>query len=463
MFGRKQQRSSTRDLQQPVAATIPPVVPQQPRKVDEHSVQQPATSKEQLEQLGNLRKTALDRIDASVAAQLTHDELENQVHRALEKVAKEQGYPLAATELQRLVSSILDDMTGLGPIQQLLNDEAITDIMVNGPDQVFVERHGKLELSNVTFRDNTHVQHVAQRIASTVGRRIDESSPMVDARLLDGSRVNIIAPPLALGGTCISIRKFSKDAISLEGMVQHTSLSAQMASLLQVAAECRLNILVSGGTGAGKTTLLNAMSQLISPDERIVTIEDAAELRLLQPHVVTLETRPPSTEGTAEVTLRDLLINSLRMRPDRIIVGEVRGAEAFEMMQAMNTGHDGSMSTLHANSPKDALLRLENMLLLNATQVPVSALRRQIASAVNIIVQVERMRDGVRRIVSITEITGVENDTIVTQELFTFQQEKTTKPGEVSGSFTPCSARPMFTEKAAFFGLEQKLANALGA
>lgn len=458
MFGRKQH--STEKQPQPTLITPPPT--QATPVSDSTSKRATAFSAEQSEQLGNIRITTLDRIDATVAAQLTPEELEVQIHQELERVAKELGYPLASNELQRLVTTILDDMTGLGPIQQLLNDEAVTDIMVNGPSQVFVERHGKLTLSDVTFRDNTHVQHVAQRIANTVGRRIDESSPMVDARLLDGSRVNIIAPPLSLDGTCISIRKFSKDAISLDDMVENTSLSKQMAALLQVAAECRLNILVSGGTGAGKTTLLNAMSQLISADERIITIEDAAELRLLQPHVVTLETRPPSTEGTAEVTLRDLLINSLRMRPDRIIVGEVRGAEAFEMMQAMNTGHDGSMSTLHANSPKDALLRLENMLLLNATQVPISALRRQISSAVNLIVQVERMRDGVRRIVSITELTGMENDTIITQELFTFQQEKTSTPGEVSGRYTPCSARPKFTEKAAFFGLQEKLANALG-
>lgn len=458
MFGRKQH--ITEKQPQPTLVTPPPT--QATPVSDSTSKRATAFSAEQSEQLGNIRITTLDRIDATVAAQLTPEELEVQIHQELERVAKELGYPLASNELQRLVTTILDDMTGLGPIQQLLNDEAVTDIMVNGPSQVFVERHGKLTLSDVTFRDNTHVQHVAQRIANTVGRRIDESSPMVDARLLDGSRVNIIAPPLSLDGTCISIRKFSKDAISLDDMVENTSLSKQMAALLQVAAECRLNILVSGGTGAGKTTLLNAMSQLISADERIITIEDAAELRLLQPHVVTLETRPPSTEGTAEVTLRDLLINSLRMRPDRIIVGEVRGAEAFEMMQAMNTGHDGSMSTLHANSPKDALLRLENMLLLNATQVPISALRRQISSAVNLIVQVERMRDGVRRIVSITELTGMENDTIITQELFTFQQEKTSTPGKVSGRYTPCSARPKFTEKAAFFGLQEKLANALG-
>lgn len=458
MFGRKQHSTD----KQPQSTLVTPT-PTQAIPVSESSKSRTiVSSAEQSEQLSNIRITTLDRIDATVAAQLSPEELEVQIHHELERVAKELGYPLASNELQRLVTTILDDMTGLGPIQQLLNDETVTDIMVNGPSQVFVERHGKLTLSDVTFRDNTHVQHVAQRIANTVGRRIDESSPMVDARLLDGSRVNIIAPPLSLDGTCISIRKFSKDAISLDDMVENTSLSKQMAALLQVAAACRLNILVSGGTGAGKTTLLNAMSQLISADERIITIEDAAELRLLQPHVVTLETRPPSTEGTAEVTLRDLLINSLRMRPDRIIVGEVRGAEAFEMMQAMNTGHDGSMSTLHANSPKDALLRLENMLLLNATQVPISALRRQISSAVNLIVQVERMRDGIRRIASITELTGMENDTIITQELFTFQQEKTSTPGEVSGRYTPCSARPKFTEKAAFFGLQEKLANALG-
>lgn len=419
------------------------------------------TSSQLHPQIFSLRSTVLDRIDASVATRLSQEELRTQIHDELEKVAKEQSYPLSTNELQRLVSSILDDMTGLGPIQKLLDDESVTDIMVNGPQQVYVERFGKLELTDITFRDDSHVQHVAQRIASGVGRRIDESSPMVDARLEDGSRVNIITRPLALRGTCLSIRKFSKSAISLDDMAQKGSLSPQMAAILRVAAACRLNILVSGGTGAGKTTLLNAMSQLISPRERIVTIEDAAELRLQQPHVVTLETRPPSTEGTAEVSLRDLLINSLRMRPDRILVGEVRGAEAFEMMQAMNTGHDGSMSTLHANSPQDALSRLENMLLLNAAQVPVGALRRQITSAINIIVQVERMRDGVRRIVSITELAGMENDTIITQELFSFAQSKSSSQQSVSGSFNPCTARPLFMDKALFYGLGEDVARAM--
>lgn len=348
---------------------------------------------------------------------------------------------------------MLDEMLGIGPIEPLLSDETVTDILVNGAGKVFVERFGKLELTPITFIDEQHVFNIAQRIAARVGRRIDEANPMVDARLADGSRVNVITHPLALDGTSISIRKFSKRKRNLEELAQGGALTVEMVELLGRAVKARLNIVVSGGTGAGKTTLLNALSFKIGQEERVVTIEDAAELQLNLDDIVRLETRPESIEGGGQITQRDLVKNALRMRPDRIILGEVRGGECFDMLQAMNTGHDGSLCTVHANTPKDALIRLENMVLMANLQLPLAAIRRQIGGAINIVVQIERMRDGVRRVVSIMEICGMEEDVIQTQELFVYKIRSIGADGKITGDFVNTGLRPKFyQDKAHLFG-----------
>jgi pilus assembly protein CpaF len=364
---------------------------------------------------------------------------------------------LNRAEARHLVAMLVDDMLGLGPLEPLLADDTITDVMVNGPHQVYIERKGKLHLTDVHFRDDEHVMNIAKRIVSRVGRRIDESSPLVDARLMDGSRVNVIVPPLAIDGPTISIRKFSKKKLTLERMVEQSNLSPEMGRVLQIAARCRLNILISGGTGSGKTTLLNAMSRMIDHGERIVTIEDAAELQLQQPHVVRLETRPASIEGGGEIVQRDLVKNALRMRPDRIILGEVRGSEALDMLQAMNTGHDGSMCTVHANRPREAMTRLENMVNMAGANLAPRTIRQQVAAAINIIVQIARMRDGVRRITNIMELVGMEGDVITAQDLFIYEFEKEGPNGELLGRFKPTGLRPNFLPKAAFYGLEKEL------
>ncbi|HEX3970245.1 MAG TPA: CpaF family protein [Stellaceae bacterium] len=405
---------------------------------------------------------AIQRIDTEVAAKLERDELARQLTDVVSEIIVELKLQLNHAEQRQLVTLLLDDMLGLGPIEPLLGDEGITDIMVNGPKRVYVERKGKLELTDVVFRDNSHVMSVATRIVTQVGRRIDESSPLVDARLLDGSRVNIIVPPLAIDGPSISIRKYSKKSITLDVMSRQSNVSAAMASVLKIAARSRLNILISGGTGSGKTTLLNAMSQMIDPTERIVTIEDAAELQLQQPHVVRLETRPANLEGKGEISMRDLLKNALRMRPDRIILGEIRSSEALDMLQAMNTGHDGSLSTIHANRPREALTRLENLVGMAGIQLPAKAVRQQIAAAVHLILQISRMRDGVRRVTSVTEIVGMEGDVITTQDLFTYQYEGELPDGRLKGSFNSSGLRPHFITRAEYYGLDQALVEAMG-
>jgi pilus assembly protein CpaF len=365
------------------------------------------------------------------------------------------------TEQCALIELLLADMLGLGPLEPLLADDTVSDIMVNGPKHIYVERHGKLELTDATFRDEPHLLNICGKIVTRIGRRIDELHPLVDARLPDGSRVNIITAPLALDGTMLSIRKFSKKTITLDTMVANGSISPSMATVLKIAARCRLNILISGGTGSGKTTLLNALSQLIDSAERIVTIEDSAELQLQQPHVGRLETRPASLEGTGEITIRDLLKNALRMRPDRIIIGECRGGEAFDMLQAMNTGHDGSMSTIHANSARDALTRLENMISMATANLPLRAIRTQIASAVQLIVQVSRMRDGQRRVTQITELVGMEGDIITTQDLFTYKFQSEGSDGKLRGAFQSAGIRPAFLPRAAYYGLDKTLLDAI--
>jgi pilus assembly protein CpaF len=408
-----------------------------------------------------IRQAVFSTIDVTEALNQTRDEVRREVDAIITETVRTEDLPVTQSEQRMMGQEILNDMFGVGPIEPLLQDETVSDIMVNGPDQVYVERFGKLELTPLKFRDNAHVVNVAQRIASTVGRRVDESSPMVDARLPDGSRVNVVLPPLAIDGASISIRKFSRKDLTLPRLASRGSLSQPMARVLEIAAACRMNIIVSGGTGSGKTTLLNALSRYISVDERVVTIEDAAELQLQQPHVVRLETRPPNLEGLGMVNQGDLVRNSLRMRPDRIILGETRGAEALDVLQAMNTGHDGSMTTLHANSPRDAMTRLESMVMMANGNLPLFTIRRQIASAVNIIVQVERMRDGTRKITSIVEIAGMEGEVIVTQDLFRFTYDASAFDDEVRGSYDSTGLRPLFADRARYFGMETALLEAM--
>ncbi len=398
----------------------------------------------------------LERIDIGAAWKLPRLELERQIADIAREILGEQQIRLNMAEQKELVTMMLNDMLGFGPLEPLLADESVNDIMVNGAHQVWVERRGKIELSDVRFRDDPHVLNIATRIVTRMGRRIDESSPMVDARLPDGSRVNIIIPPLAIDGPSISIRKFSKKKITFDVMVAQKNMSPDMATVLKIAARCRLNIVISGGTGSGKTTLLNALSQLIDPAERIVTIEDAAELQLQQPHVVRLETRPANMEGHGEVTIRDLVRNALRMRPDRIILGEIRSDEAIDMLQAMNTGHDGSLGTIHANRPREALTRLENLVGLGGVDIPIAALRMQIASAVNLIVQIQRMRDGVRRITHIVEVVGCEGDIITTQDLFLYHFTSV-QNGNLIGDYKSSGLRPKFIDRAEYYGLDKVL------
>jgi len=409
----------------------------------------------------SVRSKLMERIDPAVASRIPRARLRAEVKLLVSAIATEEKVQLNEAEEDILAVELTDDMIGLGPLEPLLQDEEVTDVLVNGPYDVYVERHGKLVKTDARFRDAQHVVHIAQRIATAIGRRIDESSPMVDARLADGSRVNIVLPPLCLNGGTISIRKFPAQNITLETMVQQRNLSPEMARFLDIAAQCRVNILISGGTGSGKTTLLNAVSRHIDNGERIVSIEDAVELRLQQPHVVQLESRPPNIEGAGAISQRELLRNALRMRPDRIIVGEVRGNEAFDMLQAMNTGHDGSMSTIHANTPRDALFRLENMVLMAAGNLPLRALRAQIASAINLVVQIERMRDGIRRVERICEISGMESEVVSTRDIFTFKYTGE-RGGRIDGVYEPSRLRPDLASRAAEHGLEQQLLESVG-
>ncbi len=450
---------SARDAAAAAAGGKMPVA-NRPHRSD--SIYQVGASRRGIDQaLLDIQPIIVQRIDVTAAARLSRDELGRQLTGLVAEILAERKLRLNGAEQEELIRLLLDDMLGLGPLEPLLADDSITDIMVNGPRRVFVERKGKIEATNVTFRDNQHLMNIATRIVSQVGRRIDESMPLCDARLADGSRINIIVPPLAIDGPSISIRKFAKRRITLDGMAALGSLTPQLATVIKVAGRCRLNAIISGGTGSGKTTLLNAMSQLIDPTERIVTIEDAAELQLDHGDLVRLESRPPNIEGGGEITIRDLLRNALRMRPDRIIIGEVRGAEAVDMLQAMNTGHDGSLSTVHANNPREALTRIENMVGLAGVNLSPRSVRMQIAAALDMIIQVTRMRDGTRRVTNVVEVIGMEGDVITLQDLFTYEYEGESADGRLIGKFVASGLRPHCLTKAQYFGLDRSLLEAL--
>lgn len=466
MFGRRQDQAGA-DAPPPSAA---PAAPSPVAAAPAHSQQKElanptdaslvsigAVADPMRETKAKIYDRLMEQIDLQTASRMPEPELRTQIIDVIGEIVIEQKLAINQLEQQVLAGQIVDDMIGLGPLEPLLKDEAITDIMVNGPHQIYIERKGKLVLTDIQFRNNEHVMNVAQRIVTAVGRRVDESSPICDARLKDGSRVNVIAPPLSLKGCSISIRKFSQKKITLDVMAAQGNISEPLCKLLKIAGACRLNIIVSGGTGSGKTTLLNALSRMIDHGERVVTIEDAAELQLQQPHVVPLETRPKNLEGEGEINMRDLVKNALRMRPDRIILGEVRGGEAMDLLQAMNTGHDGSLGTLHANNPREALTRLENMVNMGGVKLPSHAIRHQISSAVQMIVQIQRMRDGMRRITHVTEVVGMEGEVIITQDLFTFQFQGEDENGKLLGEFKSTGLRPNFTAQAAYFGLDKAL------
>ncbi|PZW48412.1 pilus assembly protein CpaF [Humitalea rosea] len=400
-----------------------------------------------------LRAQVMERVDPVVAADLPAATLRVQLEALVHEIADRERIELSAREQARIAEELADDMLGYGPLEPLLQDDSISDIMVNGPNRVFIEVRGKVVQTNVRFRSSAQLSAIAQKMAATVGRRVDESSPLVDCRLADGSRVNVVFPPLAIDGACISIRKFAKRKVDLRAMADGGSMSPSVARVLEIAARCRLNVVISGGTGSGKTTMMNAMSRLIDETERIVTIEDAAELQLQQPHVVRLETRPMNLEGRGEITQRDLIKNALRMRPDRIIVGEVRGAEAFDMLQAMNTGHDGSYCTVHANTTRDAIIRIENMVMMGQSSLPSRAIRTQIASAVDIIVQVARMRDGGRRVLQVSEVCGLEGEVVTMNEVFTFEYQGEDATGRIRGRWVTGGIRPGFYDRLDYFGL----------
>jgi pilus assembly protein CpaF len=401
-----------------------------------------------------LHRMLINRMDLSKLATLTPEQVNAEVSRLAESVLAQEAVPLSTSDRDRLVNEVQHELFGLGPLEPLLKDSTISDILVNSHGTIYIERRGKLERTDVAFKDDEHLMRVIERIVSSVGRRIDESSPMVDARLKDGSRVNAIIPPLSLDGPVLSIRRFGAEPLRMNALIENKALTKDIADMLEMCVNARLNMLISGGTGAGKTTLLNALSAFIPEEQRIVTIEDSAELQLQQPHVVRLETRPPNIEGRGEVTQRDLVRNALRMRPDRIVIGEVRGGEAIDMLQAMNTGHDGSLTTIHANTPRDALARLETMIQMTGMRLSERAMRQQVASAIDVVLQVARLSDGSRRVTSISEITGMEGDTITMQEIFQYERTGVDSQGQIIGRFRPTGIRPRFAEKLKSFGMQ---------
>ena len=414
----------------------------------------PSLSQAEMDWKRQIFDRVVKSLNLSLLQNLDNNEARRQIHETCERLMAADQAPYPQTTRQRIIRDIQDEILGLGPLENLLRDPAISDILVNGASQVYVERRGKLEQVPIYFDNDNHLLSIIDRIVSRVGRRIDESSPMVDARLPDGSRVNAIIPPLALDGPALSIRRFPTDRLTIKRLIELNALTANMAQVLAAAVRGRLNVLISGGTGTGKTTMLNCLSAEIPADERIVTIEDSAELQLQQPHVVRLETRPPNIEGRGEVTQRDLVRNCLRMRPDRIVLGEIRGGEALDMLQAMNTGHEGSISTVHANNPRDAIARLENMVLMAGMELPAKAVREQISSAIDVFIQVQRLQDGSRKVTHVTEVSGMEGDTITLQDIFLFKLDHVDEDGKVHGAMKPTGIRPSFAHKFAMAGIE---------
>ena len=403
----------------------------------------------------------IETVDLTELANLPPDDAREDITDWVNEIVSLQNMVLSATEQRNLIGDICNDILGLGPLEPLIARDDIADIMVNGYNKVYIETDGKIELTDIKFRDNAQLMNICQRIVSAVGRRVDEASPICDARLLDGSRVNVIVPPLSIDGAALTIRKFKKEKLTLDNLITFGTINQTGAELMKIIGHCRINILVSGGTGSGKTTLLNCITRYIDEGERVVTCEDAAELQLQQPHVVRLETRPPNLEGKGEVTMRDLVRNCLRMRPERIIVGEVRGPEAFDLLQAMNTGHDGSMGTIHANNPREACTRLENMIAMGGFNLPAKAVREQISGAVSVIVQTARLRDGSRKITHITEMVGMEGEVITMQDLFVFEYQGEDEDGRIIGRHRATGLRPKFWDRARYYGLEADLAGVL--
>ena len=441
----------------PPKATAPEVKPEPVRKVNQQSEQYYATKT-------TIFNALIDTIDLSQLAQLDAESAREEIRDIVVEIISIKNVVMSISEQEQLLDDICNDVLGYGPLEPLLARDDIADIMVNGADTTYIEVNGKIERTNIRFRDNAQLMNICQRIVSQVGRRVDESSPICDARLLDGSRVNVIAPPLAIDGPTLTIRKFKKDKLQLQDLVNFGSISEAGAEVLRIIGHSRCNVLISGGTGSGKTTLLNCLTAFIEPGERVITCEDSAELQLQQPHVVRLETRPPNIEGSGEVTMRELVKNCLRMRPERIIVGEVRGPEAFDLLQAMNTGHDGSMGTLHANSPREALSRVESMITMGGFSLPAKTIREMIVGSIDIVVQASRLRDGSRRIMCITEVMGMEGDTIVLQDVLKFEMEGEDENGKIVGVHRGTGVgRPRFWERAAYYNLERELAGALDA
>jgi pilus assembly protein CpaF len=412
------------------------------------------TEREHQELKSRVHNSLFDLLDLSRMSKVTEERTRQDVAAATRKILEGEKVLLTLEERDRLVREIQDEVFGLGPLEPLLADPTISDILVNGPEQIYVERRGRLQPTVARFKDDAHLMRIIEKIVSAVGRRVDETTPMVDARLADGSRVNAVIPPLALDGPSVSIRRFGSEPLGEADLIDAGSATPELLELLRAIVQCRLNVLISGGTGAGKTTLLNVMSSYIPNDERIVTIEDSAELQLQQEHIIRLETRPANIEGKGRISQRELVINTLRMRPDRIVVGEVRGVEALDMLQAMNTGHDGSLTTIHANSPRDALTRIETMVAMSGVEIPQKAVRSQIASAIDVVVQLERLSDGKRRVTSLQELTGMEGEIVTTQEIFTLERRGISEEGEVLAEVVPTGIRPRFAERLRMAGVE---------
>ncbi|MCA2005900.1 CpaF family protein [Tritonibacter mobilis] len=469
MFSKYKKQSPAPAAAAPAASAKPAASPSAPaagvktilRRPDQRTAAAPAPQdrerkrKERLSEIKiDLHRELLENLNLAALEKASEAELRGEIASISGEVLQEKSIVLNREDRQQLIKELYDEVTGLGPLEALLKDDTVSDILVNGPQQIFIERGGKLELSDITFKDEKHLMRIIDKIVSAVGRRVDESNPYVDARLQDGSRFNAMVPPIAVDGSLVSIRKFKKDKLKIDDLVTFGAFTEEMAAYLQAAVSTRLNVIVSGGTGSGKTTTLNALSSFIDNAERILTIEDTAELQLQQTHVGRMESRPPNVEGKGEVSPRDCLKNALRMRPDRIIVGETRGAEVIDMLQAMNTGHDGSMTTIHANSARDGISRLENMIAMAGIEMPIKAVRSQIASAVNLIVQASRLQDGSRRMTSITEITGMEGDVISMQEIFRFQRVGLTPDNKIIGHFTATGVRSHFSERFRLWGYD---------